>query len=284
MYSDPKGGDKAPSSCSANHDFEKEEREPGGLPNWVQFPQTLPLLDSLHWQKQARAPVSESARFDEHIRRFIRENTQVCGDQSLTPEIKLRLFTPSCRFWRESPDLWPFGDPYWALYWPGGQALCRFLLDSPAECRGKAVLDVGSGCGAAAIAARLCGASRVVANDTDPVAGVAVRMNCELNGVEPPVCVTDNLIGSEPEDFQVILLGDMFYDDALAASLHSWLDRCIKSQGTKVLIGDPGRTQFEDFSSTNVLRRLAQFELPESVREENYGLSCSSVWRYHPEL
>lgn len=64
---------------------------------------------------------------DEYIRRFISENTEVVsGQQSLTPEIKLRLMTPNCRFWRERPELWPFDDPYWAIYWPGGQALSRY--------------------------------------------------------------------------------------------------------------------------------------------------------------
>ncbi|KAM8891588.1 electron transfer flavoprotein beta subunit lysine methyltransferase [Spinachia spinachia] len=219
-----------------------------------------------------------------HIRRFISENTEIVGEQSLTPEFRLRLFTPNCRFWTEKPELWPFDDPYWAIYWPGGQALSRYLLDNPAVCRGKTVLDLGSGCGASAIAAKLCGAAHVVANDIDVVAAVATRMNCELNLLEPPVCLTDNMIDSPPKGFDLILLGDMFYDEALATSLHSWLDHCINSHGTKVLIGDPGRAPFEGHCIRRLLRQLAQFELPESVREENYGLTCSRVWDYCPQL
>ena len=115
------------------------------------------------------------------------------------------------------------------------------------------------------------------------VAGVATHINCELNGLEPLICVTHNMIGSEPEGFDMILLGDMFYDEALATSLHSWLERCIKAHGTEVLIGDPGRAQFEGHSMRQLLHQLAQFELPESVRDENYGLTSSSVWSYHPE-
>ncbi|XP_018519301.1 electron transfer flavoprotein beta subunit lysine methyltransferase [Lates calcarifer] len=225
-----------------------------------------------------------SGQSDEYIRSFITENTETAGEQSLTPEIKLRLFTPNCRFWRERPELWPFDDPYWAIYWPGGQALSRFLLDTPEVCQDKKVLDLGSGCGASAIAAKLSGAAHVVANDIDSVAAVATHMNCELNGLAPPICLTNNMIGSEPEGFDLILLGDMFYDEAIATSLHSWLDLCIKTHGTAVLIGDPGRAQFEGHGIRRLLRRLAQFELPESVREENYGLTCSSVWHYHPEL
>lgn len=68
---------------------------------------------------------ASSSHSDEYIRRFIEENTEIVGEQSLTPEIRLRLFTPKCRFWTERPELWPFCDPYWAIYWPGGQALSR---------------------------------------------------------------------------------------------------------------------------------------------------------------
>ncbi|KAL7403199.1 hypothetical protein ABVT39_026190 [Epinephelus coioides] len=249
-------------------------------------PQTRHFKAFIKAFRQTNRPrsVSVSCQSDEYIRRFISENTEVVGEQSLTPEVKLRLFTPKCRFWRERPELWPFDDPYWAIYWPGGQALSRFLLDNPAVCRGKTVLDLGSGCGASAIAAKLSGAAHVVANDIDTVAAIATRMNCEVNGLEPPVCLTDNMIGSPLEGFDLILLGDMFYDEALATSLHSWLDLCIKTHGTRVLIGDPGRAQFEEHGIRRLLRQLAQFELPESVREENYGLTCSSVWCYRPEL
>ncbi|XP_061679379.1 electron transfer flavoprotein beta subunit lysine methyltransferase [Syngnathoides biaculeatus] len=219
----------------------------------------------------------------ESIRRFISENTEIVRDKNLTPEIKLRLFTPNCRFWFERPELWPFDDPYWAIYWPGGQALSRYLLDNPGICFGKSVLDLGSGCGASAIAAKLCGANRVVANDIDSVAMLATCMNSELNGLESPVCVTDNLIGSDPGKFDLILLGDMFYDEALSCNLHTWLEHCIKTHNSQVLIGDPGRAQFEEHGIQRVLQKLAQFKLPKPVREENYGLTCSSVWYYDQE-
>lgn len=238
-----------------------------------------------HAQTSKRRLFSESRLSDdEQIRSFILENTEVVVGRSLTPEIKLRLFTPSCRFWTERPELWPFSDPYWAIYWPGGQAISRYILDNPAVCRGRAVLDLGSGCGASSIAAKLCGAAHVVANDIDPVAAVVTKVNCELNNVEPPFCVTDDLIGSDPTGFDLIVLGDMFYDQALADSLHRWLDRCIETHGTKVLIGDPRRAQFEGHNIRKLLQPLAQYELPDNVREENYGLISSHVWCYHRQL
>lgn len=227
---------------------------------------------------------ASSTHSDDYTRRFIVDNTEIVGEQSLTPEILLRLFTPKCRFWRERPELWPFSDPYWAIYWPGGQALSRYLLDNPQECRGKSVLDLGSGCGASSIVAKKCGALFVTANDIDPVAGLVTIMNSELNNMEPPVCLADDLISSEPKPFDLILLGDMFYDETLAGSLHTWLDVCITTHGTKVLIGDPGRATFEEHTIHQHLHLLAQYELPLSVQKENYGLTYSSVWGYCPKI
>ncbi|XP_034031523.1 electron transfer flavoprotein beta subunit lysine methyltransferase [Thalassophryne amazonica] len=227
---------------------------------------------------------SDRRESDKSIRTFIKQNTEIVGEQSLTPAIKLRLFTPNCRFWTERPELWPFRDPYWAIYWPGGQALSRYLLDNPEVCCNKSVLDLGSGCGASAIAAQLCGAAHVVANDIDCVAAIATHMNCEVNSLELLDCVTGNVIDSEPKGFDLILLGDMFYDNILATSLHRWLDCCIRTQGTQVLIGDPGRTQFDGQGIRRFLQLLARFELPELVREENYGLTDSTVWCYQPEM
>lgn len=67
---------------------------------------------------------------DPEMRAFLEENTRVTSSGSLTPEIRLRLLTPTCKFWWERADLWPHSDPYWAVYWPGGQALSRYCVAS----------------------------------------------------------------------------------------------------------------------------------------------------------
>ncbi|XP_062858649.1 electron transfer flavoprotein beta subunit lysine methyltransferase [Trichomycterus rosablanca] len=159
----------------------------------------------------------------------------------------------------------------------------RYLLNNPELSAGKKVLDLGSGCGASAISAKLSGAAHVVANDIDPVAAIATQMNCELNGLEPLTCATKNLIGEEAKNWDLILLGDMFYDETLADDLHKWLRTCIKTYGTQILIGDPGRAQFESHDIKTHLHKQAQFELPDSVKEENYGLTSSTVWCYRPD-
>jgi predicted nicotinamide N-methyase len=56
------------------------------------------------------------------------ESYTVISQKHLTPEIKLKLITQECQAWNQpveqnSPH--PLGEPFWAFYWPGGQALSR---------------------------------------------------------------------------------------------------------------------------------------------------------------
>lgn len=130
------------------------------------------------------------------LRKFIEEhpdvvnailkNTEITRDH-LTPELKLFLLTKNCPLYHEplidkyensrfDPSIRNiFQDPFWSIYWPGGQALTRFIFD---ERRKKIVtmrharkdalriLDLGAGCGATAIATKLTiGTCKVIAND-----------------------------------------------------------------------------------------------------------------------
>ncbi|MEE6477696.1 hypothetical protein FKM82_011594 [Ascaphus truei] len=234
------------------------------------------------WLSAGAAPVicmrSSSATC---LRSLVLQNTEVVTEH-LTPEIRLRLLTPSCKLWHLRPELWPYGDPYWAIYWPGGQALARYLLDNPEVVRRGQVLDFGSGCGAAAIAAGMSGAAYVLANDIDPVAGAAFSLNCPLNNLKPLPFHTEQIIGKNMESWSLIVLGDMFYDEQLCDSLHRWLRTCIHKHGTRVLIGDPGRAQFVSHPIQKQLHKLAEYPLLESTKQENYGLTTSTVWSYEP--
>ncbi|XP_012859469.1 electron transfer flavoprotein beta subunit lysine methyltransferase [Echinops telfairi] len=216
------------------------------------------------------------------MKAFLEENTEVTSGGSLTPEIQLRLLTPRCKFWWERADLWPYSDPYWAVYWPGGQALSRYLLDNPDIVKGKSVLELGSGCGATAIAAKMSGASRILANDIDPIAGMAITLNCELNQLNPFPILTKNILDLKQDTWDVVLLGDMFYDQDLADALHQWLKKCFQTHKTQILIGDPGRPQFSGHSIQNQLHRVVEYSLPESTRQDNNGLTTSAVWDFQP--
>merc|ERR1712021_17132 len=98
----------------------------------------------------------------------------------MTPEFRLHLVTPKCEFYHSQPHHFPFTDPYWAFYWPGGQALTRFILDST-DVFGR-TLDFGCGCGSTSLAIlKRDQHATVVSADIDPVAVDVTRINGENN-------------------------------------------------------------------------------------------------------
>lgn len=101
---------------------------------------------------------------------------------TLVPEVTLHLLTPDSPHWHAS-DPSALGWPYWAVAWPGGQALARYVLDHPETVRGRRVLDFGSGGAVEGLAAAMAGAASVLCADIDPLAAEAAHANAGLNGV-----------------------------------------------------------------------------------------------------
>ncbi|CAK1589868.1 unnamed protein product [Parnassius mnemosyne] len=196
--------------------------------------------------------------------------------QHLTPEIALRLITPSCPLWSAPVEDSPFKDPFWAFYWPGGQATARYILDNKQVVKNRVVLDVGCGCGAGSIAAAFMEAKRVVANDIDEVAVIASLINAEFNGIKIETN-TEDMIGRRCEEFEVVLIGDMFYDEEFAKVLFEWL-KALTENGKTVLIGDPGRHGLTH-SRREHLSLLATYQLPKETCLENHGYTETTLWR-----
>ncbi|OJY35964.1 MAG: methyltransferase [Rhizobiales bacterium 65-9] len=168
---------------------------------------------------------------------FIRANLRVASPRAL-PEIRLYLAHSGSRLSRlagADPD----EPPYWAYCWAGGAVLARHLLDHPETVARQRILDLGAGCGVVAIATAKAGASEVVAMDIDPNAVAAVALNAALNDVAVAAHACDPLDGPPP-DADMILVGDLFYEPALAARATAFLGRCVEA-GKTALIGDPGR-------------------------------------------
>ncbi|GAA0918892.1 methyltransferase [Virgisporangium ochraceum] len=160
------------------------------------------------------------------------------------PEVRLHLAEDPTVWWarmeaRADARLAP---PYWASAWAGGRAVARYVLDHPETVAGRRVLDLAAGSGLVAIAAGLAGATKVVANDVDPYAIAAITLNAKANDVAVTECHADLLDGDDGcgADAQVVLAGDVFYDDALAGRMLAFLDR-MAARGAVVLVGDPGR-------------------------------------------
>ncbi len=134
------------------------------------------------------------------------------------------------------PDL-----PYWAFAWAGGLGIARYLMAHPGEVAGRNVLDVATGSGLCAIVAARAGAQSVRAIDTDPLSAAAVALNSRANGVRVGFTHADVPSTPPPPECDVILAGDVCYQEEMGSRMIEWLHEAARG-GTRVLIGDPGRT------------------------------------------
>ena len=165
--------------------------------------------------------------------------------------------------------------PFWAFAWPGGQALARYVLDHPALVSGRSVLDIGCGSGLVAIAAAKAGASAVTASDTDPFARTAARLNALANQVT--VTVLADVLNTT-HDADVVLAGDVWYEQDLSNLVMSFLDRAAAA-GSEVLAGDIGRRYFP----RHRFHPAASYEVPVSRALESTEIMRASVWIRQPD-
>jgi predicted nicotinamide N-methyase len=179
-------------------------------------------------------------------------------EAQFVPEVRLYLAEDAIVWWArmQAETGGATTAPFWATAWPGGQAVARYLLDHPASVAGRRVLDVASGSGLVAIAAALAGAARVSATDIDPYALAAITLNARANGVTVSACLNDLLEG-DGGDAEVVLAGDAFYSQAIAARIWPFLQRAA-ARGARVLIGDPGRGHLPRHRLTRVASYPAQ--------------------------
>jgi predicted nicotinamide N-methyase len=157
------------------------------------------------------------------------------------PEVRLHLAEDAIVLWArmEAAAGQSLPPPFWASAWAGGQALARYVLDHPEVVAGRRVLDLAAGSGLVSLAAAKAGAASVVANDVDPYALAAVRLNAQANGV-----VVDSrggdLLDGDGAGADVVLAGDVFYSREMSERVLGFLDR-VAVRGSTVLVGDPGR-------------------------------------------
>ena len=204
------------------------------------------------------------------MKAFIREQLPVRAIDAV-PGLSLHLAPEPVPLWealeahsgkREAP-------PFWAHAWPGGLALARALLEDPSLVRGRTVLDFGSGCGVAAIAAVKAGA-QVTACEVDPWAIAAIELNAALNGVTLATHLGD-LLGAKIT-WDVVLVGDVFYEGPLSALISRWLS----GSTAQVLVGDPGR----QFMPVDRLECLQTFQLAANPAWDSVLDRPARVWRW----
>jgi len=196
---------------------------------------------------------------------FIRAHLPVLPVPGL-PEIHLHKAVPASGVGRLAGD----DAPYWAHYWAGGLALARYILDHPESVAGRRVLDLGAGSGLVAIAATKAGA-QAIAVDADPHALAALALNAAVNGVSIDIRAGDAASLALP-DVDMILVGDLFYSDDLAAAVTAFLDRCL-DRGIEALVGDPWRRPLP----LARLREVARYD----VAETGAASKPSGVFRFH---
>lgn len=208
---------------------------------------------------------------------FVRAHTAV-GRAALVPEIALHLASEITPIWQATEE-WlkerNIEPPFWAFAWPGGQATARLLLDEPARVAGRRVLDFAAGCGIAAIAAAMAGATVVEAAEIDPLALAAVRINAALNGVT--VATPEGDIVGAPCRWDVILAGDVCYEAPMTAHILPWL-RGMAAGGAEVLLADPGRA----YLPREGLEALARHTVPTTLELEDRAQREVTLFRLLP--
>jgi predicted nicotinamide N-methyase len=206
---------------------------------------------------------------------FIRANTKLLP-VPLVPEIRLHLAEESLPIWRKTEE--ELGEmnvppPYWAFAWAGGQALARYILDNPAAVAGAQVLDLGSGSGLTAIAAMRAGAARVLAADIDALALTAIALNAAANAVTVEV-TRDDLLAGAPDRFDIVLVGDLFYERALAERVLAFIE-IASADGSEILVGDPRRSYFPK----DRFHPVAEYAVPVTRELEDAEIKRTAVWQ-----
>ena len=219
--------------------------------------------------------MSATPHDDAHWQAFIRANTALLAPP-LVPELRLHLAAESLPIWQKTED--ELGEmnvppPYWAFAWAGGQALARHILDCPNLVAGKRVLDLGAGSGLTALAAMRAGAASAVAADIDRLALIATRLNADANGLGVAV-TADDLLARAPEAYDVVLVGDLFYERQLADHVLAYID-AARALGAQVLIGDPRRSYFP----RDRFNQVAVFRVPVTRELEDSEIKHTAVWQ-----
>lgn len=192
------------------------------------------------------------------------------------PGVRLQLADDVARVCRLAGDELQLVDPplpFWAFAWAGGLAVAHHLVAHPEEVAGRQVIDVASGSGLCAIVALRSGAASVQAFDVDPISAAAVAVNARANGVRVGFSGRDPL-DERPPLCDVILAGDVCYEETMAGRMLAWLEAAAR-QGSRVLIGDPGRTYLPPY-----LERVATYRVRTSLELENAEVKDSAVYTF----
>jgi predicted nicotinamide N-methyase len=209
------------------------------------------------------------------LRAFVRSHTRLIPVAGV-PGVRLYLADDVTTVWRATGAELGQHDPplpFWAFAWSGGLALAHYLLDHSEEVAGKLVLDMASGSGLCAIVALRAGAASARAVDVDPFSEAAVELNARANGLRIGFTRRD-ILGDPPPPCDLILAGDVCYEETMAGRMLDWLERASR-EGTRVLVGDPGRRYLP-----SGLDHLARYRVATSREIEEARTKESTVFTF----
>src|SRR5262249_18594907 len=193
------------------------------------------------------------------------------------PEIRTYQADDAIALWEETeaggrgPGLAP---PFRGFRWAGGQALARYVLDHPDVVADRRVLDVAAGSGLVALAAALAGAQTVIANEIDPYAIAAIRLNAAANERVIERYQGNLLDGDHAIRADVVLAGDVFYNRDMAAAMLAYF-QAARADGAVVLVGDPGRA----YVPVDDLDIVSRYDVPVVRDLEDVDVKNTTVWR-----
>jgi predicted nicotinamide N-methyase len=114
----------------------------------------------------------------------------------------------------------------------------------------------------------------VVAADTDPFASAAIALNAAVNGVAVDT-TSDDLVSVAPSRFDLILVGDLFYERTLAEGVLAFLQAAVH-RGSAILVGDPRRSYFP----RERFMQIAEYSVPVTRDLEDMEIKHTAVWRF----
>jgi predicted nicotinamide N-methyase len=190
-------------------------------------------------------------------------------------DVRLHLADDAAPVWRATEAALGIAGapiPFWAFAWAGGLAIAMYLQEHPEEVGGRRVVDLATGSGLCAIVAMREGATSAVGIDVDPFAEAAVALNARANGVRVGFIGRD-LLEEDPPDADILLAGDTWYEGPLAERVLPWLRRAA-ANGTRVLVGDPGRR----YLPAGDLVPLASYEVATTTQLEDRAVLRARVF------
>jgi predicted nicotinamide N-methyase len=217
-------------------------------------------------------------RFEDDQRHvFIKAHTTLKAPP-LVPEVRLHLASEAMELWRETEALAAASvsglrnlpPPYWAFAWPAvrrSRAMCSTIggvrgkvragfrrgLGTCRDCRGEGGRCSGD-----------CGGNR---------RACACRDRIERGGQRRLRRTDRQRSHRKRRRWHTVLAGDMCYERPLAERLTVWL-RDLARQGTRVLLGDPGRNYFP----ADGVEPVATYSVPTSRDLEDREVRETSVY------